>query len=55
MFTIYLFADSFDAAIEKLQDAPSFFQDALQWGIDASYVYMGWISLLALLVYFFKK
>lgn len=51
---LYLLAN-FDETIQTLENAPEYFGDALQWGIDASYVYLAWCSLLALAVYFFKR
>jgi hypothetical protein len=55
---IHLFlltSESFNSSIEKLQSMPAFFEDAMDWGIDASYKAMGFMSLMALAIYLFKK
>ena len=55
IYLFFLTSETFDSSIEKLQSMPAFFEDAMDWGIDASYKAMGFMSLMALAVYLFKK
>jgi hypothetical protein len=48
-------ADTFNESIQQIQALPKFFEDSVNWGIDASYGALGFMCLLALSVQLFKK
>ena len=45
----------FQESIQDIQKMPDFFNDAINWGIDASYAAFGFIVLLSLAVKMFDK
>ena len=45
---------AFQESIDDLQQMPTFFEDAINWGIDASYAGFGFMVLLSLAVKMFK-
>ncbi len=55
MIFYFLQSDSTAKALEDIQSMPQFFADAINWGIDASYVAVGFMALLALGVSMFKR
>ena len=48
-------AETFTQVIEQINTFPQFFQDALNWGIDASFMAMGFLCVLVLGVSMFKR
>ncbi len=46
---------TFQEGISDLEQMPKFFEDALNWGIDASYAAFGFMVLLSLAVKLFSK
>ena len=54
----FVFANTsatFQEGIADIQQMPQFFEDALDWGIDASYAAFGFMVLLSLAVKLFSK
>lgn len=51
---LFFFAQTLPDLPQLTSEMGSFFQDSLNWAISASGIYLGFCSLLALTVYFFK-
>lgn len=47
--------DNFQETIETIESLPQFFNDSINWGIEASYAALGFMCLMSLTVYLFKK
>ncbi|MDJ0661496.1 MAG: hypothetical protein QNJ42_18705 [Crocosphaera sp.] len=47
--------DNFEETIEAIESLPQFFADSVNWGIEASYTALGFMCLMSLVVYLFKK
>ena len=48
-------SSTFQEGISDIQQMPQFFEDALNWGLDASYAAFGFMVLLSLAVKLFSK
>lgn len=47
--------ETYNQAVKDIQSMPQFMGDAVNWGVDASYVAVGFMALLALGVSMFKR
>ncbi len=45
----------FSSGIKAIESMPKFFEDSVNWGLDASYAALGFMCLMSLTVYLFKK
>ena len=48
-------SSNFEETIEAIESLPQFFSDSINWGLDASYTALGFMCLMSLVVYLFKK
>lgn len=54
MTDLIAFLASFSDGIEQIKEMPQFFQEATQWGIDASFKALGFMALMVLTIKLFK-
>jgi len=57
LFKLYILTSngSFAENLQKIQEMPTFFQDSINWGLEASYKALGFMAVLVLGLSMFKR